>query len=58
MIKIVKNESFPKWVQIIAFGNLVEEIDNKAKALRKAKKLAKENKMNYLYFLGECVSTD
>lgn len=58
MIKIVKNESFPKWVQIIAFGSLVEEIDNKAKALRKAKKLAKENKMDYLYFLGDLVPAD
>ena len=58
MIKIVKNESFPKWMQIIAFGILVEEIDSKTKALRKAKKLAKENKVDYLYFLDDVVKVD
>ena len=50
MIKIVKNESFPKWMQIFAFGNLVEEIDSKSKALRIAKKLARENKIKYFDF--------
>ena len=58
MIKIIKNENFPKWMQIIAFGNLVEEIDNKTKALRKAKKLAKENRIDYLYFLDDVVRVD
>ena len=45
-------------MQIIAFGILVEEIDSKTKALRKAKKLAKENKMDYLYFLDDVVKVD
>ena len=58
MIKIVQNESFPKWMQIFAFGNLVEEIESKNKALRIAKKLAKENEINFLYFLGDVVSLD
>ena len=58
MIKIVQNESFPKWMQIFAFGDLVEEIDSKNKALRIAKKLAKQNKINCLYFLGELIPTD
>tara|TARA_Y100001934_G_C11939283_1_gene579460 strand:- start:253 stop:429 length:177 start_codon:yes stop_codon:yes gene_type:complete len=58
MIKIVRNESFPKWMQIFAFGNLVEEIESKNKALRIAKKLAKENEINFLYFLGDVVSLD
>jgi hypothetical protein len=57
MIKIVKNESFPKWMQIFAFGNLVEEIDSKSKALRIAKKLARENKIKYFDFLGETIFT-
>tara|TARA_B100001093_G_C26725543_1_gene969755 strand:+ start:524 stop:700 length:177 start_codon:yes stop_codon:yes gene_type:complete len=58
MIKIVKNENFPKWVQIFAFNNFVEEIESKNKALRIAKKIAKENNINFLYFLGDIVSTD
>ena len=58
MIKIVKNENFPKWVQIFAFGNLVEEIESKNKALRIAKKLAKENNQNCFYFLGDLVPAD
>lgn len=58
MIKIVKNENFPKWVQIFAFNNLVEEIESKNKALRIAKKLAKENNIGFLYFLGDIVATD
>ena len=58
MIKIVKNENFPKWMQIFAFGNLVEEIESKNKALRIAKQLAKENNINFLYFLDDIVATD
>lgn len=58
MIKIVKNENFPKWIQVFAFNKLVEEIENKNKALRIAKKLAKENNIGFLYFLGDIVAAD
>jgi len=58
MIKIVKNENFPKWMQIFAFNKLVEEIESKNKALRIAKKLAKENNINFLYFLDDIVAAD
>tara|TARA_B100001057_G_C22602901_1_gene853506 strand:- start:188 stop:364 length:177 start_codon:yes stop_codon:yes gene_type:complete len=58
MIKIVKNENFPKWIQIFAFNKFVEEIESKNKALRIAKKLAKENSINYFYFLGDIVAAD
>jgi hypothetical protein len=57
MIKIIQNESFPDWVQLIAFNNFVEEFDSKRKALRVAKKLAKENNINFLYFLNDIVAT-
>ena len=58
MIKIVKNENFPKWIQIFAFNKFVEELESKNKALRIAKKLAKENNQNCFYFLGEVLSAD
>ena len=58
MIKIIQNESFPDWVQLIAFNNFVEEFDSKRKALRVAKKLAKENNIGFLSFLGSIVQTE
>ena len=58
MIKIVKNENFPKWMQVFAFGNLVEEIESKNTALRIAKQLAKENNINFFYFLDDIVATE
>ena len=58
MISIQKNLSFPKWMQIFAFGDLVEEIDNKKRALRVGKKLARKNKLDYVYFLDNVVKVD
>ena len=50
--------SFPKWLQIFAFGALIEEVEGKAKALRVGKKLARKNKLDYVYFLGDVVSAN
>jgi hypothetical protein len=58
MITIKKNESFPRWIQIFAFGNLVEEVEGRAKALRLGKKLAKKNKFDYVLFLDKMVNVD
>lgn len=58
MIKVVKNESFPRWVQIFAFNNLVEEVDSKKKALRIAKKLAEDHGIKCVCAFGEFVFTD
>ena len=58
MIKIVKNENFPKWMQVFAFNKFVEEIESRNKALRIAKKIAKENNINYFVFLGDIIATD
>jgi hypothetical protein len=43
MISIKKNESFPAWLQVFAFGQFVDEVQGRAKALRLATRLAKEN---------------
>tara|TARA_B100000959_G_C14496545_1_gene425388 strand:- start:37 stop:210 length:174 start_codon:yes stop_codon:yes gene_type:complete len=55
MIVLKKNESFPEWIQIFAFGEFIEEVKGRAKALRLAAKLAKENKLNYVNKFGEMV---
>ena len=58
MISIQKNLSFPKWMQIFAFGDLVEEIDNKKRALRVGKKLARKHKLDYVYFMDNIISVE
>ena len=50
--------SFPSWLQIFAFGALIEEVEGKAKALRVGKKLARKNKLDYVYFLDNVVKVD
>ena len=58
MISIQENMSFPSWLQIFAFGALIEEVEGKAKALRVGKKLARKNKLDYVYFLDNVVKVD
>jgi len=58
MINVQENMSFPKWLQVFAFGELIEEVEGKAKALRVGKKLARKNKLDYVYFLGDVVSAN
>tara|TARA_A200000113_G_scaffold211971_1_gene213108 strand:- start:189 stop:362 length:174 start_codon:yes stop_codon:yes gene_type:complete len=55
MIKIIRNENFPQFLKIIAFDNFVEEIQSKNKAIRIAKKIAKDNNINFIYCLGDVV---
>ena len=43
MISIKKNKSFPEWVQVFVFGQFVDEVRGRARALRLATRLAKEN---------------
>ena len=40
MIRVDKHPSFNKWYQVRAFGELLEEIDNKRQAVRLARKTA------------------
>ena len=58
MITVKKNKSFPSWFQIFAFGAMVEEVEGRMKSLRLGKKLARENKLDYVYFLDDVVKGD
>ena len=58
MIKIVKNESFPDWVQLFVFDNFIEEYKNIDKALKIAKKLAKQNNISYLQFFDQIITAE
>jgi hypothetical protein len=53
MISIKKNNSFPKWIQVFAFGQFIDEVQSRAKALRLATQLAKENKLTHINVLGK-----
>lgn len=53
MISIKKNESFPAWLQVFAFGQFVDEVQGRAKALRLATRLAKENGHDGISVLGK-----
>ena len=53
MITIKKNPSFAGWFQVISFGRMVDEVSGRAKALRIAKKEARDNKETHIIYLGE-----
>ena len=53
MISIKKNDSFPTWIQVFAFGQFVDEVEGRAKALRIATKLAKENNITQINLFGK-----
>ena len=53
MISIKKNNSFPKWIQVFAFGQFIDEVQSRAKALRLATQLAKENKLTHINVMGK-----
>jgi hypothetical protein len=53
MITIKKNQSFSGWFQVISFGRLVDEVSGRAKALRIAKREAKDNQQTHIIFLGK-----
>ena len=53
MITIKKNTNFPKWIQIFAFGQFIDEVQGNAKALRLAKTIANENGVSHINVFGE-----
>ena len=53
MISIKKNDSFPSWIQVFAFGQFIDEVKGQAKALRIATKIAKENKVTHVNVFGK-----
>jgi hypothetical protein len=58
MIKVQKNTSFPEWIDIFSFGEVVEQVKGRAKALRIATKIARQNKQTSVLVNGELVQID
>ena len=58
MIKIAKNLSFPDWTDIFAFGDFVDQVKGRAKALRIATKLAKVNGKDLIIVDDKIVNID
>jgi len=58
MIKIEKNLSFPDWVDIFAFGEFIDQVKGRAKALRIATKLAKDNGKDLIIIDDKIVKLD
>jgi hypothetical protein len=56
MIKVEQHPNFPNWQTIFAFGNIVEQVQGKANALRIAKKVARANGKIFIVHDGEMVS--
>ena len=52
MITIKKNENFPSWIQVFAFGQFVDEVESRAKAMKIAKRLAKKEGLNHVNAFG------
>ena len=46
MIKIIKNPNFPQFLEVFLNSELVEEVQGRAKALRLARKVAKEENIS------------
>lgn len=53
MIKIEKNSNFPKFFNVFAFGKFVDQVQGQARAVRVAKKLAKENEQDLIINQGK-----
>ena len=53
MISIKKNDSFPSWIKIFAFGQFIDDVKGQAKALRIASKIAKDNKVTHVNVFGK-----
>jgi len=55
MIAIKKNPNFSNWFQVFAFGKMIDELNNQAKALSLANSLAKNNEQTHIVIDGEAV---
>ena len=53
MITIKQNPNFTKFFQVFAFGQYVDEVERRGKAVRIATKLAKEHKQEFINVDGE-----
>jgi hypothetical protein len=57
MIKVQKNESFPTWIQVFAFGMLVDEYSNDRRALKEARTLAKRWDIPFFLYMDQFMET-
>ena len=55
MIKVQKNDNFPEWVTIFAFGMFVDEYKSQRKALKEARKLAKRWDVPFFVYMDTFV---
>jgi hypothetical protein len=58
MINVKKNPNFPQFLEIFFNADLIEEVQGRAKAMRIAKKLAKEKGLDYFVFGDKMVDTN
>lgn len=52
MISIKKNESFGNYFQVFSFGKMIDEFTQKAEAIRLAKSIARNQKINKVNVMG------
>ena len=55
MISIKQNAKFTNWYQVFSFGRLIDELNQKSKAIYFAEGLAKQEKQNYINIQGKAV---
>lgn len=48
MITIRQNQNFTKFFQVFAFGQYIDEVDRRSKAIRIANKLARQHKHDFI----------
>tara|TARA_A100001011_G_scaffold381278_1_gene449594 strand:+ start:819 stop:995 length:177 start_codon:yes stop_codon:yes gene_type:complete len=48
MITIKQNPNFSKFFQVFAFGQYIDEVERRSKAIRIATKLAKQHKQDFI----------
>ena len=53
MITIKQNPNFSKFFQVFAFGQYIDEVERRGKAVRIATKLAKQHKQEFINVDGE-----
>lgn len=53
MISIKRNESFGNYFQVFSFGKMIDEFTQKAEAVRLAKSIARNQKINKVNVMGK-----
>ena len=56
MIKIVRNANFAGIFDIFAFDQFIEQVQGRAKALRLAKRIARNSAIHFVVLEGETIS--